>query len=129
MAAVTSGIEGIRPILPADRLVLDGAAGKVTNTAGGSVEPLLLADIVSHGQGLEASPLHGREEIIDILSAQNMFDLVFLIPFRPSFMHPTCIPADLNTVMIVPDRDFILLERELHSAKLSGKRLHGSAMA
>ena len=125
MAVEAGGVEGVGPLLPVDRL-LGRPGAEVAHAAGRGVEPLFGAHVIGHRQGLEASPLQGGQEIIDVLAAQGVEDGVFfLLAFGVGFQDPAGLGADVGPVAVLADDQVFRLGRQVGPGELRGVGLHG----
>ena len=122
VAPVTGGVEGVLPVLPVYRFI--SLTRKVPHPAPSHVEPFLLVHVVCYGQSLEPTAIHGREKVIDILTAHCVIYPVFLLASGTSFNDPTDLAGGIRTVPGVPDNNLFRLGGELVACQFSGIRLH-----
>ena len=72
VAVVAGGVERVFGSRPVQRLL--GVAGEVPHAASGRVKPLTPAHVVCNWQRLQPATLAGRQEVVDVLAAEDMLD-------------------------------------------------------
>jgi len=127
VAAVTGGIEGVGGLLPVDRLA-SLPSREMPHAASSGIEPFFLVHIKSDRECLKAPFLKEGQKVRDVLSAQDLFDPVFLFPFGPCFNKISSFSADISAIAVFADYYVILLRSKRGMRKFSSVRLHSKSV-
>ena len=128
VTAEAGRVEGVGLILPEDGGVGALRIGEMADAARGRVEPFLLVDVVGDGERLQLAPLERREEIVDVLPADDLLHRVFLLAVGALLDDPARTVRDIRPVAVLSDGDFVCLGSEFGLCECGRVRLKRKAV-